>query len=280
MAGRKRMAPDAFSDRRGYPPGGHMVRGPPMPRPPLPHPAILEEEIEIQRGEMRKLLDDNRRLAEDRAVLQQELGGAREEIHRMNLMISDIRADQDMHSRDLIEKGMKLEAELRATEPLKKEVVQLRAEVQKLEKIRQELVGQVQSFSKDLAKLQAENKQIPHLRADMEGMQQELMHARNAIDYEKKARLVLMEQKQAMQNDLLSVTREVEKLRAELTSGNARPWAAGAPYGMKLNSPEGGYPAPYGDPYGHHMGAADKAPLYGSGSTGWSGLDKPRGARR
>ena len=74
---------------------------------------------------------------------------------------------------------------------------------------------------------------------------------------------------------------------------------------MKLSSPEGGYPAPYGDPYSHHMvgfkerisclvsysfiffltqyvsqGPADKASLYGSGSAGWSGMEKPRGGRR
>lgn len=279
MAGRKRVAHDAFNDRRGFPPGGLVPRGP-MPRPLPPHPAILEEEIEIQRGEMRKLLDDNRRLAEDRVALQRELGAAREEIRRLNIMISDIRADQELHSRDLIDKGMKLEADLRATEPLKKEVVQLRGEVEKLEKIRQELVGQVQSFSKDLAKLQAENKQIPLLRADVEGLQQELMRARSALDYEKKSRIGLMEQKQAMEHNLLSMTREAEKLRVELATGNARPWNAGASYGMKLGSPEGGYSAAYGDRYAHHMGAADKAPLYGSGSAGWGGIEKPRGARR
>lgn len=279
MAGRKRSGHDAFNDRRGFPPGGPVGRGP-MPRPLPPHPAILEEEIEIQRGEMRKLLDDNRRLAEDRVALQRELGGAREEIRRLNHVISDIRADQELHSRDHIDRGMKLEAELRATEPLKKEVVHLRGEVEKLEKIRQELVGQVQSFSKDLNKLQAENKQIPLLRADVEGLQQELMRARSALDYEKKSRIGLMEQKQAMEHNMLSMTREAEKMRVELATGNTRPWNAGAPYGMKLGSPEGGYSASFGDRYGSHMGAADKAPLYGSGSAGWGGIEKPRGARR
>lgn len=253
MSGRSRGHRDAFDDRRGYPPSAHIVRGP----PPTFHPAILEEEIEIQRDEMRKLLEDNRRLAEDRVALQRELHAAREEIHRMNLAISDIRKEHDVHSRDLIDKGLKLEAELRAAESFKKDATQMRAEVQKLEKIRQELVGQVQSFSKDLTKLQAENQQIPHMRADIEGIQQELMRTRyvaiylflffifaisivfnanmkhcltlhrSAIDYEKKAKIALHEQKQAMENNLISMAREVEKLRAELTSNNGRPWAAG-----------------------------------------------------
>ncbi|KAL2899520.1 Protein FLX-like 3 [Bienertia sinuspersici] len=276
MSGRNRGPRD---DRRGYPQGGHVVRSP-MPRPPPPHPAMLEEEIEIQRGEMHKLLEDNRRLAEDRAVLQRELGVAKDEIHRMNLAISDIRGEHDAHSRELIDKGLKLEADLRASESFKKDAAQLRTEVQKLEKIKKELVGQVQSLSKDLAKLQSENQQMPHLKADIESMQQELMRARTAIDYEKKAKIALMEQKQAMENNMISMAREVEKLRAELTSSNGRPWASGATYGMKRSSPETGYHGHYGDSYGHQMGAAEKAPFYGAGSAAWGKVEKSRGGRR
>ncbi|KAK9755949.1 hypothetical protein RND81_01G061700 [Saponaria officinalis] len=281
MSGRNRMPRDGFNDRRRGPPTEYIVPGPILRAPPH-HPAILEEEIQIQRSEMRKLLDDNRRLAEDRVALQRELGAAREEIHHMNRAISDIRSEQELHSRDLIEKGLKLEADLRASEGFKKDAVQLRSEVQKLEKIRQELVAQAQSFSKDLAKLKADNQQIPRLKAEIDGLQQELMHTRAGIDYEKKAKLGLMEQRQAMENNLISMARELEKLKAELTSSSARPWAAGGSYEMKLNSPEGGggYPAHYGNPYGHHMAATDKAPLYGSASAAWSGMEKPRGSRR
>lgn len=39
--------------------------------------------------------------------------------------------------------------------------------------------------------------------------------------------MALMEQKQAMENNVISMAREVEKLRAELTSSNARPWPTG-----------------------------------------------------
>ncbi|KAL6335234.1 hypothetical protein AAG906_029467 [Vitis piasezkii] len=51
-------------------------------------------------------------------------------------------------------------------------------------------------------------------------------------------------------------------------------------YGMKFGSPDGGFPAPYGDGYGAHLGAADKGPFYGSGSASWGGLEKPRATRR
>jgi chromosome segregation ATPase len=227
MAGRNRGPREAFNDRRGYPPEGPFLRGPPMPRPPPPHPALLEEELEMQHTEIRRLLGDNRRLVEDRMALHRELGATKEELHRMNLIIADIRAEQEMRSRELREKAMKLEADLRATEPLKNEAVQLRTEVQKLNNLRQELSGKVQTLTQDLSRLQADNQQIPHLRVEIDGLHQELMHARTAHDYEKKANIELMEQRQTMEKNLVSMAREVEKLRAELANVDSRPWGAG-----------------------------------------------------
>lgn len=278
MAGRNRTHRDAFDNRRGYPPEP-LVRGP-VPRPLPPGPTMLEEELEMQHVEIRRLFADNRRLVEDRMALQRELGATKEELHRINLAIGDIRAEQEMHSRELIERGLKLEADLRATEPLKNESVQLRAEVKKLNTVRQDLAAQVQKLTKDLVKFQADNQQIPLMRAEIDGLQQELIHARTAIDYEKKANIELMEQRQAMEKNLVSMAREVEKLRAERANADGRPWAAGGAYGMKFGSPEAGFSATYGDGYGVHLGSADKGPMYGPGSASWGGFDKHRMTRR
>ncbi|KAG9454849.1 hypothetical protein H6P81_007753 [Aristolochia fimbriata] len=283
MAGRNRM-PRHVDDgrRRGYPnpPENHpppFVRGP-MPRPP--HPALLEEELELQHGEIRRLVGENRRLVEDRMVMQRELGMAKEEIHRMNLIIADIRADKEAHSRELIEKGLKLEADLRAAEPLRSEVLQLRAEVQKLNSIRQDLSGQIQSLTQELARLQAENQQIPLLRTDIDGLRQELARARAAFDYEKKANAELVEQRQAMEKNLVSMAREVEKLRADFANANGRPWGPGGSYAFKPGSPEGSFPSSFVDGYGIHMGVSDKGPLYGVGSVSYGGFEKSRLNRR
>jgi len=280
MAGRNRGPREAFNDRRGYLPEGPYARVPPMPRPPPPHPALLEEELEMQHVEIRRLLADNRRLVEDRMALHRELGAAKEELHRMNLIITDIRTEQEMHSRDLREKGMKLEAELRATEPLKNESVQLRAEVQKLNNLRQELTAQVQNLTQERTRLQADNQQIPSLRAEIDGMHQELMHTRAALDYEKKANMELMEQRQSMEKNLVSMAREVEKLRAEFANADSRQWGAGGPYGMKFSSPDSIFPAPYGDGYGVHLGAPEKVSRYGPGPASLGGPEKPRMNRR
>ncbi|KAI3901222.1 hypothetical protein MKX01_039748 [Papaver californicum] len=298
MAGRNRMPRHVIDNggggRRGYPPDGPYARGPPPPPHPVPrpvpHPAMLEDELEMQHVEIRRLVADNRRLIDDRIGLQRELGGAKEEIHRLNMVIGDIRADKDAHSRELIEKGLKLEADLRATEPLRNEAMQLRNEVQKLNNLRKELAGQVENLTQELGRARADIQQIPMMRAEIDGMHQELMRARSAFEYEKKANVELLEQRQAMEKNLVSMAREVEKLRADFVGGDKAhgrpPWTAGAPYGMKHGSPEGGFPTPYGDGYGLHQmpsGAAqgaDKGPMYGVGSGSWAGLDKHRIGRR
>ncbi|KAF3793941.1 FLX-like 3 protein [Nymphaea thermarum] len=277
MAGRRVPRHLINNGHRGFPPGMH--EGPPIPLgpmrgPPHPHPAALEEELEIQHEEIRRLLTDNRRLAEDRMALQHELVGAKEELHNLGQLIPKLNAEKEMQTRDLIEKGLKLEADLRASEPLKAEVLQLRAEVQKLDAIRQELSAQIQGLTQDLTRMQAENQQIPALRADIDGLRQELIRARTAFEYEKKANVEHMEQKQALEKNLVSMAREVEKLRVEHSALDKRSWAPGAGgYGMVKGSPELGYPGAYADRLG-----SEKDHLYGSGS--WGAYEKRSLPRR
>lgn len=179
MAGRNRTR-ESFDHRRVYPPEGPVVRVP-LARPVPPHPALLEEELEIQHVELRRLLGENRRLFEDRIALERELTAAKEEVRRMNLTIADIHTEQELQSRELVERGMKLEADLRATEPLKSEAAQLRAEVKRLSTIKQDLSGKVHSLSQELTKLQGDNRHIPVLRTKIDGLHQELSHARFSL---------------------------------------------------------------------------------------------------
>ncbi|RZB69039.1 Protein FLX-like 3 [Glycine soja] len=113
------------------------------------------------------------------------------------------------------------------SETLKNEVIQLRAEVQKLNSLKQDLTANVQTLTQDLSRLQAENQQIPMMRVEIDGLHQELMRARAMVDYEKKANIEFMEQRQSMQKNLVSMARKVEKLRAELASADGRHWGVG-----------------------------------------------------
>ncbi|XP_076932754.1 protein FLX-like 3 [Bidens hawaiensis] len=279
MAGRNRYPREAYDNRHGYHPGGPPSRAP-IARPMPPHPAMLEEELEIQHHEIRRLLGENRRLVEDRIALQRDLAASKEELRRMNIAVADIQEQNEIHSRKLIDNVLKLEADLHAIEPLRNEAAQLHAEVERLNTIRHDLSGQLQILKKDFAKLQIDNKQLPTLRAEHERILQELLHTRASIDYEKKGGIELMEQRQAMEKNLVSMAREVEKLRVELTSTDAGSWGAGGSYGMKYGSSDDRFPPLYGDGHGVHLGAADKGPLYGSSSGQWAGPEKSRATRR
>lgn len=213
-------------------------------------------------------------------AFQQELTAVKEEIHRMNLIIADTRAEKDAHSRELIEKGLKLEADLRAAEPLRNEVILLHAEVQKLNTMRQDLTGQVQTLTQDLKRAQAEHQQIPGLRSEVDSLRQELMRARTAIEYEQKGNTELLEQRQAMEKNLVSMAREVEKLRADLANSEGRSWGVGGAYGMKHGSPDAPFVPSYGEGYNIHQGGSDKAALYSAGSGIWGTYDKSRIGRR
>lgn len=147
------------------------------------HPMTLEEEIEIQRREMHRIISENRHAIDDNTHLQRELTAAKDEIHRLGQIIPKLRADKEAHTRELFDRGLKLEAELRASEPVRAEVVQLRAEVQKLNSSRQELTTQIKGLTKDVNRLEAENKQLIAMRADIDGIRSELVEARFEIRY-------------------------------------------------------------------------------------------------
>lgn len=142
------------------------------------HPAALEEELAMQHREMQRIIAENRLVIDDNTLLQRELTDAKDEIHRLGQVIPQIRAEKEAQSRELIERGLKLEADLRASEPVRTEVMQLRAEVQKLNALRQELSSQVQGLTQDVTQLQAENQQLVAMRADIDGMRNELVETR------------------------------------------------------------------------------------------------------
>ncbi|KAJ7943166.1 Protein FLX-like [Quillaja saponaria] len=229
MSGRNRM-PGQSDGFRGY----HDGHRPVMNRRPGPipiHPAALEEELEIQHREMQRIIVENRLVIDDNTILQRELTAAKEEIHRLGKVIPKVQAEKGAQTRELIERGLKLEADLQASEPLRAEVMQLRAE------------------------------QLIAMRSDIDGMCKELVEARRAYEYEKKANEEELEQKQVMEKNLISMAREIEQLRTaeRLNSERRRGLGGGGGYGMLNRSPEMRYPsAAYGDGYGSAWGPYDK----------------------
>lgn len=220
-----------------------------MPMPLPPHPAALEEELELQHRDIQRLLAENRHVIDDNVMLQRDLTSVKDEIHRLNQVIPKMHADKEAQRRELIERGLKLETELRSAEPLRAEVGQLRADAQKLNAQNKELSSQVQTMTKDMNRLQSENKQVTAMKGDIDKIHKDLVDTRRVYEYEKKGNEELVEQNRVMEKNLIAMAREIEKLRAEQASSDRRARGVGG-YGVLNGSPETRYPGSYGDVYG------------------------------
>ncbi|KAJ7522012.1 hypothetical protein O6H91_19G078600 [Diphasiastrum complanatum] len=279
MAGRGRV---------GHPIG---LRGPPqgMLRPGLvghqpglvPTPVLIEHKLNSQHHEIQRLAAENQRLAATHVALRQELALAQQEVQRLQQALGGIQAEKEAQIRNLLDTQSKMEADLQGLETLKAELHQARADATKLNALRQDLSGQIQALTQDLQRARSEVQQIPSLQIENDNLRQELQRARTAFDYEKKAISEQVEQRQAMEKNLVSMAREVEKLRAELTNAEKRARLAGNP-GGGYSSAEVGLSglSKYRDGYGLHemaVGVDNGAP-YGAGpASTWGSYDVPRG---
>lgn len=280
--------PPFLDDMREVPPhfaGG--LRGP----PPL-LPALIDERLAAQHHDIQGLLVDNQRLAATHVALKQELAAVQQELQRASHTVGAVQADRDVELREVYEKSMKMESELRAVDAIREELIHVRGDIQKLSAARHDLSTQVQMLTQDLSRCSAELQKAPAIKAEIEAIKQELQHARAAIEYEKKGYAENYEQGQVMEKNLILMAREVEKLRAEVANTEKRARATAAVgnqaggYGVNYGNPDpsyGGnpYPSGYGnnpvpggaDPGAQH-GAAASAPGHGS----WASYDMQRAA--
>ncbi|OEL13844.1 Protein FLX-like 3 [Dichanthelium oligosanthes] len=260
-------------DRRAHP---DIHEGPRMRGAPHPHPAVLEEELELQEVELRRLLADNRALVEERAELNREFQAEKDEVRNLNVIIADITAEKEAHISKLVDKRRKLEAELRANEHLRDEIVHLRGEIENLIAARKELSAEAASLMEELTREKSAKQQLPMLKAELDSLQQELIHVRTACELEQKGNFELVEQRRAMEKNMISMAQEIEQMRAELTDSEGRPWGTGGAYGMQMGSPKVTFANPYGDSYNIHVDVSQKGPLHPQESSSWSTYDKNR----
>ncbi|KAK9279982.1 hypothetical protein L1049_013666 [Liquidambar formosana] len=288
MAGRNFIPPNALKLREV--PVARAPQPPPHPAgiddPRLLHrssvggggrtlPALVEERIALQHREIQNLLLDNQRLAATHVALKQELAVAQQELRHLSSAASNVKAERDAQVREVYEKSLKMEAEVRSIDAMNAELVQVRADIQKLSASRQELMAELQAINGDLARARSDSQQLPAIKTEIDSMLKELQRGRAAVEYEKKTRASNLEQSQAMDKNMLSMVREIEKLRAELANAEKRARAAAAAanpspgYVASYANPDMGYGgSPYPDPYGMHQvhGGADVVPQYGSGA--------------
>ncbi|XP_055825262.1 eukaryotic initiation factor 4A-like [Solanum dulcamara] len=128
-----------------------------------------EEETDKMEGEIQRLRNENRRLVDEGIISQYELDVAREELHRKNVIIDDIRTEHEVHCRQLMKRGLQLIDQIPNIEPLKNEVKRLRSEVSRLLPLRyrfdveseiQSVVKKIRAFCSQI--LQQVDKNLVH----------------------------------------------------------------------------------------------------------------------
>lgn len=177
--------------------------------------------------------------------------------------------------REVYEKSLKFDAEVRVIDALNAELNVVRADVEELSGIKQELTKQLDEINDELAKARADSKDLTVIKAAIENVRQEIQRGRAAIECEKKNHASNLEQSQIMEKNIISVARQIEKLRAEIPNVEKKARAAAAAAGAANPGPA--YSANYGnsvygeslytDPYNLHQvqGGADLGPQYVSG---------------
>ncbi|KAH7414918.1 hypothetical protein KP509_14G017900 [Ceratopteris richardii] len=213
--------------------------------------ALLEQRVLAQHDEIQKLLSENQRLAAMHVTLRQELAVTQQDLARVQQAFTALQAEKEQQTRLYNEKLLKLEADARATEPLRVELENAKAGAHKLLALRTDLTAQVNQLTQDLQKARNDTHQISTMKVEMEALRDEIQRARAAFEYEKKANAELLEQRGVMEKNLVSMARDMEKLRAELTNSDMKARVGsygGGSYGLA----DSGYPpaASYGDAYG------------------------------
>ncbi|KAB2073414.1 hypothetical protein ERO13_A07G072900v2 [Gossypium hirsutum] len=237
---------------------------PPRPGPfahfdMLPPPEIMEQKLAAQHVEMQRLGTENQRIAATHGTLRQELAAAQHELQILHAQIGAVTSEREQQMRSLTDKIAKMEAELQAAEPVKVELQQAHSEAQNLVLAREELLSKVHQLNQDLQRAHVDVQRIPALMAELESLRQEYQHCRATFDYEKKLYNDHLESLQVMEKNYMTMTREVEKLRAELMNASNVDRRTVGQYGGATGNNENdasGHPVgqnAYEDSYGIHQ---------------------------
>ncbi|XP_066334659.1 protein FLX-like 3 isoform X2 [Miscanthus floridulus] len=263
MAGRHRASRQYHDDPRGY----RDAPPPPLARTRPLSPRRLAEELSSHRAEMRRIREDNQRLADEIVSLRQTKPRLEEDLQVSSQAVPKLRAEKELESRELTQRNLKLEAELRALEPLRQDALYLQSEASKLQSLRQELAAKVRGLLKELEHQKSESQKMTAMIAERDALCQELHQARANLEFEKKAKPELTAQVQVMENDLVAMAQEAEKLRADIAKRNTPSFSSRGAYGASLSTPGMGLQGMYDGSY------PTVGSRYGSGTGPWSSHD-------
>ncbi|KAJ6345615.1 hypothetical protein OIU78_008302 [Salix suchowensis] len=241
-----------------------------------PHHHLLEDRISIQHREIQSLLLDNQRIADSHGALKQEVSLSQQDLRHLSTLAADIKAERDNQIREVYQKSLELDAELRSIDAISAELVQVRTDVHKLTVQRQDMTAQLKEMNSEIVKAKMETHQVGAIKEEIETVQQEIQRGRSAIEYEKKTRAFNLEQEKVLEKNRILLVREIMKLRTELANAEKRARAAAAAgnpspgYGRNYGRDEVGfggssYPDP-NNPQQVQIVGGDSVPTFSSGA--------------
>ncbi|GFP91419.1 protein flx-like 2 [Phtheirospermum japonicum] len=198
------------------------------------HPEVMAQKLSAQHVEIEKLVTENRRLAATHGTLRQDLATAKHDLQLVHAHIVDVKAEKEQQMRGMVEKMSTMESEVQGAETVKTELQKARAEAHNLLATRQELISKAQQLSRDLQMAHSDAQQIPVTMAELDRLTREATY-----EYEKKLYSDHLESLQVMETNYMKMSREVEKLRAELTNSTSFDPRTGVPYGGSAGYNEG-----------------------------------------
>ncbi|XP_026387462.1 protein FLX-like 4 isoform X1 [Papaver somniferum] len=215
---------------------GMACRGPFPAHHPLErrHPSereLLENKLAAQKADIERYTMENQRLADTHVSLRHELVDAQQEMQKLQAHIRSIGTESDIQIRLLVDKMAKMEEDVRAGESIKKERLQAHMEAKSLIVVRHELNAQIKHATQELQETQSGVKSLPELHGELNSLSQEHQRLRVTFESEKGLNVELVEQLQRMENIMMSMAKEVEKLRAEVANAENRAYAASNAYG-------------------------------------------------
>lgn len=148
-------------------------------RHPLrPHPVLIEEQAAHQHREIQSLLLDNQRLAATHVALKQELSAAQQELRRLSATASTVKTESAAQVRDVYEKSLKLESELRMIDGLGSELGRVREDVKRLDADKKELESKLEAVEREAVEVKAELVKFPELIGEIKAMHHEIQRGR------------------------------------------------------------------------------------------------------
>lgn len=191
---------------------------------------MLENKLAMQTAEVEKLIRENQRLAKSHVVLRQDIVDTEKEMQLIRTHLGEVQTETDLQIRDLLERIRLMEADIQSGDTVKKELHQVHMEAKRLIAERQMLNLEIENANNELQKLSAsgDNKSLTELLAELDGLRKEHHSLRTQFEFEKNTNVKQVEQMRTMEMNLITMTKQAEKLRADVANAERRAQAAAA----------------------------------------------------